>query len=103
MCKAQQDASGEFLMSEEPAELSASMAAPSFVRPPSPSVEKERLHVETCVHDEGVAYFVKLKAAGVEAELHVEPGAPHGFVSMLGLPEGRAAVKRAAEWLEPRW
>lgn len=42
-------------MSEEAAELSASMAAPSFVRPPSPSVEKERLHVETCVHDEGVA------------------------------------------------
>ena len=31
------------------------MAATSFVRPPSPSVEKERLHFETCVHDEGVA------------------------------------------------
>jgi acetyl esterase/lipase len=32
--------------------------------------------------DETIAYARKLLAAGVEAELHVHPGAPHGYDSM---------------------
>lgn len=55
------------------------------------------------LYDEGVAYYIKLKAAGVDAELHVEPGVPHGFVMLLGLAEACAAVSRAAAWLETRW
>ena len=55
------------------------------------------------LHDEGVAYFVKLKSAGVPAELLDVPGVPHGFVSLQGLSEGFAAVQHIADWLRPRW
>jgi acetyl esterase/lipase len=49
--------------------------------------------------DEIVAYASRLWGAGVDAELHVWPGAFHGFTSML--PDAvvsRRAVAALADW-----
>jgi len=50
--------------------------------------------------DEDIDYAVRLRHAGVATELHVYPGAPHGFD---GLAAGSAIAKRAnrdiEEWL----
>lgn len=49
------------------------------------------------LHDEGLAYVDKLKAAGVEASLLSYPTAIHGFASLLGIvPIADEAVSKAA-------
>lgn len=55
------------------------------------------------LYDEAVAYAGLLRAAGVPVEVDVTRGAPHAFVSMLGLPEGRAALGRVCAWLVRQW
>lgn len=54
------------------------------------------------LHDEGVAYAERLKAAGVETMLDDVPRTIHGFMSMLGLPEARQTMDKAAAWLSDR-
>jgi len=49
--------------------------------------------------DETVAYAGALWASGVDAELHVWPGAFHGFTSMVP----RATVSRTATAALARW
>ena len=49
--------------------------------------------------DEDVDYATRLRHAGVEVELHVYPGAPHGFDSMM--PQTQLA-QRAEQDLR-RW
>ena len=51
-------------------------------------------------HDEDAAYARRLRAAGVEAQLRVVPGAPHGFDTLF--PEAPASVafrREALTWL----
>jgi acetyl esterase/lipase len=49
--------------------------------------------------DETVAYASRLWAAGIDAELHVWPGAFHGFTSMLpDVVVSRRAVAALADW-----
>jgi acetyl esterase len=55
------------------------------------------------LRDEGRAYAKKLQADGVETHLDEVPGVLHGFFSLQGLSEGRAATARVAQWLAPRW
>lgn len=52
------------------------------------------------LHDEGVAYFEKLKAAGVPSVLDDVPGVFHGFFNMQNLAAGRRALTRAAKWVD---
>jgi acetyl esterase/lipase len=50
--------------------------------------------------DEDVEYAMRLTAAGVPTELHVYPGAPHGFDSMaMGASIARRARRHMNEWL----
>ena len=55
------------------------------------------------LRDEGRAYANKLQSDGVEMVLDEVPGVIHGFFSLQGLSEGRAAMTRVARWLAPRW
>lgn len=55
------------------------------------------------LRDEGRAYANKLQSDGVETVLDEVPGVIHGFFSLQGLSEGKAATKRVARWLAPRW
>ena len=55
------------------------------------------------LRDEGRAYARKLAADGVETKCDEVPGVLHGFFSLQGLSEGKAATLRVAAWLEPRW
>lgn len=68
-------------------------AAPSYVLLASCDV----------LRDEGRAYAKRLQEHGVETHLDEVPGVMHGFFSLQGLSEGRAATTRVAKWLEPRW
>jgi acetyl esterase/lipase len=45
--------------------------------------------------DEDIAYARRLAAAGVSAELHVHPGAPHGFDRIA--PESDVARRAMAD------
>lgn len=54
------------------------------------------------LRDEGVAYAERLKAAGVEVVLDEVPAIAHGFMSMLGLSEAKAALARTASWLHSK-
>ncbi|GAA3606128.1 alpha/beta hydrolase [Agrococcus terreus] len=54
-------------------------------------------------HDEDVAYAERLRAAGVEAELVVVPGAPHGFETLVADAPLAVAQRAAARaWLAAR-
>jgi acetyl esterase len=55
------------------------------------------------LRDEGRAYAKRLHEHGVETLMDEVPGVLHGFFSLQGLSEGRAATTRVAKWLEPRW
>jgi acetyl esterase/lipase len=51
--------------------------------------------------DEDVDYAMRLTRAGVPTELHVYPGAPHGFDGITpGAAQARRARKHMEEWLE---
>ena len=50
--------------------------------------------------DEDIDYAVRLRHAGVAVELHVYPGMPHGFDSLLpGLAVSKRACRDMEEWL----
>ena len=50
--------------------------------------------------DEDIDYAVRLRQAGVSVELHVYPGAPHGFDSLAaGTPVAQRAIRDMNEWL----
>ncbi len=54
-------------------------------------------------HDEGLAYAARLRAAGVEVEIDVVPGAPHGFESLVPrAPISEQLRRRARDWLRDR-
>lgn len=51
--------------------------------------------------DEDVEYAMRLTRAGVPTELHVYPGAPHGFDGITpGAAQARRARRHMEEWLE---
>jgi acetyl esterase/lipase len=45
--------------------------------------------------DESIAYAAGLAAAGIPVELHVHPGAPHGFERFV--PDARVAQRAMAD------
>ncbi len=49
--------------------------------------------------DEDVLYALRLNQAGVPAELHVLPGAPHGVQMFLGSALARRWDALVTEWL----
>lgn len=49
--------------------------------------------------DEDVAYATRLAAAGVDCELHVYPGAPHGIRLFGDTPTARQSYTDTARWL----
>lgn len=50
--------------------------------------------------DEDVQYAMRMNRAGVPTELHVYPGAPHGFDSFApGTPIAKRARQAATDWL----
>lgn len=54
-------------------------------------------------HDEGLEYARRLRAAGVEVETDVVPGAPHGFESLVPrAPISEQLRRRARDWLGER-
>ena len=53
--------------------------------------------------DEDIDYAVRLRHAGVPVELHVYPGAPHGFDALLpGLALSQRANRDIEDWLGAR-
>ncbi len=53
--------------------------------------------------DEDIDYAVRLRHAGVPVELHVYPGAPHGFDALLpNAPISRRAARDMEDWLAAR-
>ncbi len=50
-------------------------------------------------HDEDVEYAQRLNHAGVHTELHVYPGATHGFDGIPGVRLGREARRTTTAWL----
>jgi acetyl esterase/lipase len=50
--------------------------------------------------DEDVEYALRLSQAGVRTELHVYPGAPHGYQLMPDSAVARQSRRDAADWLE---
>ncbi len=49
--------------------------------------------------DEDIDYACRLQVAGVETELHVYPGAPHGYQLFEGTYAARKARRDSDEWL----
>ncbi len=53
--------------------------------------------------DEDIDYALRLRHAGVAVELHVYPGAPHGFDSLMpGIAIARRAQRDIEDWLRAR-
>ena len=52
-----------------------------------------------CLHDEGVAFFERLKEAGIDVELHEVKGACHGFENVFDSRITRQCMARRVEWL----
>ena len=53
--------------------------------------------------DEDIDYALRLRHAGVPVELHVYPGAPHGFDSLMpGIAIARRAQRDIEDWLRAR-
>jgi acetyl esterase/lipase len=52
--------------------------------------------------DEDIDYAMRLNQAGVPAELHVYPGAPHGFKRLADTGVARRSVRDLEEWLGVR-
>jgi acetyl esterase/lipase len=50
--------------------------------------------------DEDIDYATRLSQAGVPTELHVYPGAPHGFTVFAEAPTTLQAIADASRWLE---
>ncbi len=53
--------------------------------------------------DEDVEYAVRLNQAGVPTELHVYPGAPHGFAVLGDTAVSRQAAVDMERWLSARF
>ncbi|MEU6161963.1 alpha/beta hydrolase [Streptomyces sp. NPDC047130] len=54
-------------------------------------------------HRESCDFAARLRAAGVDTELDVMPGAPHGVETLAGdVPWVRAYIRRAERWLAER-
>jgi acetyl esterase/lipase len=49
--------------------------------------------------DESIDYGLRLNQAGVATELHVYPGAPHGFQMFVGSSVARQAQRDSDDWL----
>lgn len=52
-----------------------------------------------CLHDEGVAFFERLKESGTDAELHEVKGVCHGFENVFDSRITRQCMARRVEWL----
>lgn len=53
--------------------------------------------------DEDIDYAVRLQQAGVPTELHVFPGAPHGFGLFVGSSIAQQAEAAQRNWLARQW
>ena len=53
--------------------------------------------------DEDIEYATRLNQAGVPTELHVYPGAPHGFSVFADRPVAQQAALDASRWLGARF
>ena len=53
--------------------------------------------------DEDIDYAVRLQQAGVPTELHVFPGAPHGFGLFVGSSIAQQAETAQRNWLARQW
>lgn len=53
-----------------------------------------------CLHDEGVAFYKRLKECGTEVELHEVKGACHGFENVFESRITRQCMSRRMEWLK---
>ena len=63
---------------------------------------REPVHLRLGFCDEDVQYATRLYQAGVPTELHVYPGAPHGFDRSAPESEiGRRCLRDVKEWLAP--
>jgi acetyl esterase/lipase len=49
--------------------------------------------------DEDIEYAVRLNRAGVPTELHVYPGAPHGYQMFVDSPVAKQSQRDSDEWL----
>jgi acetyl esterase/lipase len=49
--------------------------------------------------DEDIAYATRLNQAGIETELHVYPGAPHGVELFGHVPVAQQYGRDMREWL----
>ena len=86
---------GDLYGTDVPAEASPSRAADLSGLPPS------FVSVGTAdgFRDEAVDYAVRLAAAGVPTELHMYPGAPHGFQAFVDWSVAQQAAADRLAWL----